>query len=76
MSLDISLYFIGKFKAGEAGYYRGRPRGRLAVENDGTLYLYQQPQYWARWAVKKAIQAAFCNNGEKITGRWPAYTIK
>jgi len=73
--MEISIYFAGRFRKGDHGYYAGRKRGNVAVWHDSQLYLYYQPVDCLRKQFKNALKRRFCANGEKITGKYPSFTI-
>ena len=77
-NLNIGEYNIDHVRAGESGYYVPRQRGTIDVWHDSQRWVYEQPRFHPRKAVKNSIVAAFENNGRvtvKITGRWPSYTV-
>lgn len=72
--MDLGMYFVEKFRAGESGYYLGRQRGTVAIWHDSTLYLYEQARNHKEF--KKAVDAAFAGDGKRVCGKWPNYIIK
>lgn len=77
--LNIGEYHIAHHRAGDSQYYVDRIRGTIDVWHDSQRWIYEQPQYWTRKAVKNAIVAAFENNGQvtaRVTGRWPSYNVE
>lgn len=73
--MELALYFKNHYRAGEPGYYDGRPRGTVAVWHDSQLWIYEQPPTSMRRDMKIAIFSAFCNNGGHLTGRFPEYRV-
>ena len=78
---DIAAYHIATIRPGGAYFAPGggvytvtdRPRGTIAVDEDGRRYLYRQPPHTGAREVRQAISAAF---GGRLLGRWPVYTVE
>lgn len=74
--MELGIYFKSHHKAGSSTYYDGRQRGTVAVWHDSQLWLYEQPHKLSRKEFKQAIRSAFCRDGERVTGKWPEYSIE
>lgn len=79
MTHRIALNHVATIKAGQVGYTFGRERGHLDIWHDSKRYSYDITGLGvtgkeARSFIRDAWSGAL-DNGAKITGRFPSYTI-